>query len=395
MGKPSIFYVITSLNRGGAETHLWRVLPDLKDKGYDISIITIREKGELAEKFEGKGIRVFGPLLKYPKPNVGDHIWGPSIKLPIMSRFGSRLWYLVRMLQLCLCLMIRRPDVIHFFLPEGYLIGGIASIFAMLPNRVMSRRSLNVYQSKYPAVVRKLELILHKKMKLILGNSQEVVSQLISDEGCDPTKVRLIYNGMRKPKLRGDNIRAQFNIDLDDVVFTQVANLIPYKGYEDLIRACATLPKDKKWKLLIVGADRDWYREVLETLVLDMDINDRVIFTGPSEAVADIYAASDVGVLASHEEGFSNAILEGMAAKLPMVVTNVGGNAEAVLDKQTGLVVPPHAPKELGQALTAMLEKTDLRERYGSAGLTRLEEKFSHQVCVDTYDRLYQELIKS
>jgi glycosyltransferase involved in cell wall biosynthesis len=120
---------------------------------------------------------------------------------------------------------------------------------------------------------------------------------------------------------------------------------------------------------------------------------DQISFFGSRDDVADILAASDIGILASHQEGFSNAVLEGMAAGLPMVVTDVGGNAEAVLDGVTGLVVPARDPRRLAQAITQLAHDKQRRVAFGTAGRQRAAECFSQEQCKRRYDVLYRGLL--
>ena len=94
--------------------------------------------------------------------------------------------------------------------------------------------------------------------------------------------------------------------------------------------------------------------------------------------------AADIGMLCSHEEGFSNALLECMAASLPVVATDVGGNAEAVVDRETGLLVPSQAPDQLAQAILELARSPDLRLRFGAAGRSRVETLFSLRSSVDS-----------
>ena len=83
-----------------------------------------------------------------------------------------------------------------------------------------------------------------------------------------------------------------------------------------------------------------------------------------------------------------------MAASLPMVVTDVGGNSEAVTDGVTGYVVPPHSPQRLAEALARLGSDADLRRAFGDAGRARVEAEFSLGRCVDQYAALYVELVE-
>jgi glycosyltransferase involved in cell wall biosynthesis len=104
--------------------------------------------------------------------------------------------------------------------------------------------------------------------------------------------------------------------------------------------------------------------------------------------------ASDIGILApTRNEGFSNAVLESMAAGLPMVVTDVGGNAEAILDGETGFVVPSHEPSALGGAILKLAEAPQLRRAMGGGARNRAADKFSLAASIDQYCALYEELL--
>ena len=114
---------------------------------------------------------------------------------------------------------------------------------------------------------------------------------------------------------------------------------------------------------------------------------------GQRDDAPALLAAAGVGILCSHQEGFSNSILEGMAAGLPMLVTDVGGNAEAVVDGETGLVVPAHDPARLGAALASLAGDPAPRRAMGAAGRRRAAEHFSLDECVAAYERLYEGLL--
>ena len=116
-------------------------------------------------------------------------------------------------------------------------------------------------------------------------------------------------------------------------------------------------------------------------------------FLGERSDVPALLAAADFGILSSHQEGFSNVILESMAAGLPMIVTNVGGNPEAVLDRQTGIVVPPHDPQALGQAIVELAHDGTLRRQLADGAVSRVRKEFSMESCVNAHERLYEQLL--
>ena len=379
----SILFVIGNLDVGGAERHLVQLLPLLKRNGLNPSVYTITHKGQMAHLLENNGITVTEPPLASNLRNMPRPI-RRIILLPL-SMFG-----LFRALG-------KGNDVVHLFLPMAYLLGGIATVILPVKMRVMSRRSLNAYQLKHPILTR-VEKWLHGKMDAILGNSLAVTKELAL-EGANEDRIGLIYNGIDTKPFENpapkNEIRKNLNIGDDALIMTIVANLIPYKGHADLIAALALIagkiPGD--WGLLVVGRD-DGIQSKLVEQAIKAGINNNIHWLGSRNDVADVLAASDMGILCSHEEGFSNSILEGMAAGLPMVVTDVGGNKEAVIDGQTGLVVPAHSPLDLGQAILRLAGGGDLRKTMGNAARKRLDENFTISACAAKYVNFYHGLIE-
>lgn len=385
-GKPAnkrILYVIGTLDLGGAELHLKLIAPRLKRLGWEPTIYCLGRRGAQADEIQAAGVDVIGP----PLPMAA--IWRFILLRPIRLA-ASAVGLLIQLIS-------RRPQIAHFFLPASYAVGGPLALLARTPNRVMSRRSLNLYQQKLPLVA-SLEHWLHKRMNAVLGNSEAVVRELIELEGCPPNRIGLIHNGIDTKAFFGQpgkaDIRDQLSIDPESFVAIIVANLIPYKGHADLLDALSRV-RDRlpqTWTLLCVGRD-DGILPQLEDLARAQGIADRVRFLGERKDVPRLLAAADAGVLCSHQEGFSNAILEGMAAGLPMVVTDVGGNGEAVLDGETGFVVPPRDPEALGEAMLKLASDPSRRAKQGKKARARVEAHFSIQTCVGKYDRLYSALL--
>ena len=144
--------------------------------------------------------------------------------------------------------------------------------------------------------------------------------------------------------------------------------------------------------MLLAGRD-EGLRPELEALAAKRGIAENVVFLGERSDVPRLLAAADFGLLTSHEEGFSNVVLEGMAAALPMIVTDVGGNAEAVLDGETGFVVPPSNPKAIGEAVLRLAGDRNLRKSLGDAGRKRVAEHFSMEACQNAHLELYRTLL--
>lgn len=378
-----ITVVIGSLNRGGAETHLLNILPRLDRALFDIDVFVLSERGELASEMERLGVPVSAPWFER---NGGAR------------SLLSRIFALVAIsIQLWVHLLLKRPKIVHFFLPASYCIGGIVSLFAAIPHRIMSRRSRNHYQAKYPLIGR-FEKYLHKTISYALGNSKAVIDDLYS-EGISKEKTKLIYNGVDFSKFKefkkNGVVRKELSIADDRAMMVLVANLIPYKGHRDLIEALRLLPSltQEKWHMVCVGRDDGIGRE-LQDLAEQAGIAPFFTLTGARSDIPQILGDADIGLLVSHEEGFSNAVLEGMAAALPMVVTDVGGNAEAIVDGVTGFVVPAKFPERIAQALATLLNDRGIARRMGEASSDRAQKLFSMEACVREYNGFYRNLLK-
>jgi len=376
--RNELLFVVTGLGRGGTERHLLQVLPQLRAAGFDPLVYSLTGRGAIGPELEAAGIEVrCGPLAETQ---------GLLRPLRLAAAFAGLCWLLIR----------RRPALLHCFLPAAYILGGTASLLLGPRLRVMSRRSLNAYQA-HARGAGWLERRLHRHMAAVLGNSRAVVAQLLQ-EGVAPEKLALIYNGIELPRpvTAADRVavRTRLGVTADALVLILIANLIPYKGHRDLLEALgqikAKLPAG--WRLLLAGRD-DGIGEELKRQADGLGLSEHLIWLGERTDVAQLIAASDMGLLCSHEEGFSNAILECMAAALPMVVTDVGGNAEAVVEGTTGWVVPPRAPERLARAILALAGDPAQRLAFGEAGKARVMAEFSRQAMVRDYLRLYTALL--
>ncbi len=374
--RTRILIIISSLAIGGTEKHVASVSAALRDRGWNVSVYSVTGEGPVAATLRSKGVTVILP------PLVTGVLARRVFRAP------------ATMLHLFLLLLRERFTIVHCFLPEAYLVGVPIAVLTRIRLRIMSRRSLNKYQSQHP-VAGYLERRLHSRMSAVIANSQSVARELEA-EGVAPARLGLIYNGLDSevstPAGR-DRTRDALGVGETTLVFVIVANLIPYKGHLDLVRAFgAAAPKMAvDWRLWIVGRD-DGLGPEIRALAISLGVDDRLSYLGPRDDIPDLLSASDVGLLSSHEEGFSNAILEGMRAGLPMIVTDVGGNSEAVIHGETGVVVPPRDPSALAEAILRLTSDRALRRSLGDNARRRIEQRFTLASCVDAYEALYRGL---
>lgn len=381
--RPRLLFVALSLDVGGAERHLSTVLPELARRGWPITIYCMNRLGAFAKDVADAGVEVIGPPVER-RPGLQS----TARRLIATARAGARLIGVIRRI---------RPTIAHFFLPEAYIIGAPIALLQRVPICVMSRRGLNLYQRNWSGAA-EIERRLHPRMAAVLANSQRVVADLEA-EGCRADQIGLIYNGVGITGLDGGEdrlaVRASLGIEADGLVAIVVANLIAYKGHADLLDALALIKSRMPAGVRVICIGRDeGARASLEAKTTELGLDGVVTFLGVRNDVARLLAAADLSILPSHEEGFSNAVIEAMAAGLPVVVTDVGGNAEAVADNENGFVVPPRNPALLGEAVMKLLAEPALRKRFGAAGRRRARERFSLAASVDRYEKVYRGLLQ-
>ena len=365
---------------GGTERHLAQIAPGLARRGFDVTLYCIAKEGAQLSDLAGGGVRLAGTAPVRALRGASEAVTLATGALGLIPE-----------------MLLGRPDIAHFFLPHAFLAGSIAAAITQVPIRIMSRRCQNLYQAKHPRLAR-LERAMHGSMSAVLANSQSVLDELIGDEGVPPKRAGLIYNGVDLAAFSApfdrSAVRASLGIEQNATVIATLANLIPYKGHADLLTGLAHI-KDRlpqPWRLLAIGRDGGALA-ALQAQAADLGLAANIHWLGQRRDIADLLRASDIGVLASHQEGFSNAVIESMAAGLPMVVTNAGGNAEAVQHGATGLVVPARQPRQLGQAIAQLVLDRPMARAMGIQARQRAETHFSLTACLDGYEQLYRSLL--
>lgn len=368
---PKVLIVSHRLAIGGTENHLVHILPKLSQYGIAASLFLLERGGMLETVLAAKNVSIAGP------PSASSNL----------HRVIQGGWHLYGHLRR------HRTDIVHFFLPEPYLIGSLASMLAGAKVRVMSRRSLARYQQRH-RILAVFEKWLHRHTHVLLGNSNAVVDDLIR-ECNDRSKIGLIYNGVEVPDQADDEVRKKAREDLglspNCLILVIVANLVFYKGHEDLLRALALAQEQlpREWQLLVIGRD-DGIGSSLKETAASLGLGKHVVWFGECQDAERFFFVADIAVIASHEEGFSNSLIEAMARGLPVIATAVGGNLDAIVNGESGLLVPAKAPQALAQAIVSLADDPELRSSLGAAARCRVINLFSLEACVRRYANLYK-----
>jgi glycosyltransferase involved in cell wall biosynthesis len=211
--------------------------------------------------------------------------------------------------------------------------------------------------------------------------------------GIPRSKTLVLPNGVDLPAAASlpeqAQARATLGLPLEGLLVASVARLNPVKRLDVLLQALALV---EEAKLVLVGDGPE--RGRLEALAESLGISGRVHLAGYREDVWPWLAACDVFALSSEWEGMPNAVLEAMAAGLPVVATRVGGTPDVVVEGVTGYLVPSDDPLALARALKALIRDSGLRYQMGAAGRHRVEERFSVERMVERTQALYEELLE-
>jgi glycosyltransferase involved in cell wall biosynthesis len=223
--------------------------------------------------------------------------------------------------------------------------------------------------------------------------SETVKFTLKTREQIDSEKIIVIPNGIiieedgRKPPQPTD-----WPVFSPRPVLGTVGRLSPEKGHRQLLEALAILrQQDQIFQAIFIGDGPFKNELLLETKELRLE--EYVSWVGPQTNVMEWLPYFDLFVLSSHWEGISQALLEAMAASLPVVATAVGGNLEVIENELTGYLVPPNNPQQLASAIHELLKNPEKRQQMGRLGKIRCQEKFNLDTVITEIDTLYRKLL--
>lgn len=370
-------YVIGSLGIGGAETQMAMLVGALIDRGWCCELFILEPDGPLRRKLEDRGAVIHSGGY--------DSTASRPIKLFLLLRVLLRLFLLVRR---------TNPSVLHAYLPLTNFMGAVIGRLGGVPKVITSRRALGTHQERH-RFWKFFDRVANFFSHYVTVNSRAVWDDTIRRDAIDPIKLVHIANGLEEGALGIDSqsresVRRMLGLAESQLGLVAVGNLIPYKGHRDLINAMPHILKRIPHLLLfIVGEDRG-IGASLKSLTEELGVSAFVQFMGRRNDVRKILSGMDLFVLPSHEEGFSNALLEAMASSLAIVATDVGGNREALDDGRLGILVPPHDSNALAAAISGLLADVAACHKLGRLARTHVRLNYSVTNMVNAHVRLYE-----
>ncbi len=234
----------------------------------------------------------------------------------------------------------------------------------------------------------------------VLANSYAVRGWLI-EKGLRNADIRVIPNGILVPACRtaldSFPVRDELNIKHDAPVIAVVGRLTRTKGLEFFLDAAAAVVRRfPAVRFLVVGDSvvEPQYRTELENRAAALNLTNHVIFTGQRHDIESMMREITIAVSPSLTESFSNSVLEAMAAGLPIVATNVGGNPELITDGEHGIVVPPRDSAALARAMVALLESPQLGQTLAKNARNKVIKQYSLDSVLKQTEELYVGLLE-
>jgi len=378
--RPRVLHVIGSLDVGGAEGQIVEIVRGLAGR-FEFHVGLLSSGGPLEPL-----ARAAGAEIHILSSRTGT--MRPALRAWRVARAQSRLRALIRRLE---------PDITHAWLFEMSLLAAVARWPHRATPFIVSRRSLVNWIARYP-VYFPLSRWTNRQADLLLANSKAVRAEVMRKEGVEGRRVEVIYNGVDTtayaPGPPDDGLRHELGLPPGLPVVGMVANLHAYKGHEEVVEAVAALRGEgHPCALLFVGRDGD-AAVPLRHLIAERKLPD-VVFAGARPDIPRMLRLMDVFVSASHEEGFSNSILEAMSTGRAILATGVGGTVEQIEDGVSGLLVPPHAPIPLLTALRRLAGDPALRQALGAAARETALRKFGLTRAFEETAALYERLLRS
>lgn len=365
-GKLNLVRIISDLPVGGVEKRLVSALPRLSEK-FNVSVVCIRERGELAQELEKKNIPV------YVVPFKGRIHPGSIFALTKLLKSIS-------------------AHIVHTHMYRPNVSGTISARFAAVPVVISNIHNVLQWDTKRQIAMDKF---VNRFRDSVIAVSDEVKRDYMEKTGIDGGKCTVIYNGVDTESFRPGRISSgflkEFKVNENTRIVVNPARLVPQKDHKTFLYSAREVIKNYRGdvKFFIVGSGK--CRNDIIDLSRNLGIYDKVVMTGKRDDMVQILQSSHISVLSSIKEGFSNVILESMACAVPMVATDVGGNREAIAE--TGYLVNAGDYTNMAGRIINLLNDEPLRKEFGEKARKRAVDLFSIEKMIEKTEDLYFNLL--
>ena len=377
--KPNVLFIIDSFEQGGSERQAMQLLRQLHASGRcRVHLACLQNRGSLRAEADQLGI---GEIHEYALNSFYD------------LNFVRQLRRLVHFIK------EKEIDVVHTHCFYTNIFGMTGAFLAGVRGRVTSKGETDGFRTP---MQKRAERIAFRLSHRVIANCLVVQNQLIR-EGVSPSKIIQHYNGLDMDRMKvpagltREKVLAAFGLPQEPSrrFVSIIANLRnTVKDHPMFLRVAARVRAAIPDAGFVIAGEGELMNDLRE-LAKQLGIHDDVFFIGRCDSVADLLFASDVGVLSSRAEGFANAILEYMAAGLPVVATDVGGAREAIVEGETGYVVASGDDEKMAERIIQLLNGPERARAMGERGKLIIADKFSCDRHLQNTLELYDELLST
>lgn len=365
--RMKIIFVSHAADLYGAPRSLLLLLKQLNREKYD-PLVVCPWQGPLVERIESLGIRVFIVPKWEPNSTRGILSWGKVL---------GRLRHIAKLIRI---LSHEGPDVVYVN-TIAHASPIIAAKLCRLPIIVHVRES----RSFFMGIKRKVRLFPIRYFPRRFIVVSQAIKELLVDQGIPESKISVVYNGVDLNEFsitleEREQYREALALNTSDILVGTVGQINPRKGTVYFVEAANSVRKqmeDAVKFIIIGGSGNPSYSAKVGDLIARYDLNRHLILTGFKENVRGYLGAMDIFVNPTLEEPFARVNLEAMAMGKPIIATDVGGNPEAILDGETGFLIPPKDPDELAIKIMKLAANNELRQQLGNAARRRVENNFT------------------
>jgi glycosyltransferase involved in cell wall biosynthesis len=361
-----ILHLITSLEVGGAQHGMLLGLPRFNLDRYEHIVCSLMDRMQMAEQFSRAGIEVRSLNLKR-KTDLA---------------VGWRLRSLIGEI---------RPDILHTYLLHSNVLGRVVGRLTGVPKIIGSERTIGQAR-RWGRLLTKLTNPLTDAVEV---NSEIGAKAISADLGIPYSKIEVVRSGIDLTAYSTSNgrdeTRASLGLTSDQHLVLYIGRLRRVKGVEYGLKAFALVLKEHPSAHMALAGEGDQL-DSLMSLTNKLGISENVTFLGVRNDLPSILNSADSVLMPSLNEGFPRTAIESMAAGKPIVATRVGGTPEAIIDRETGILVGVRDVDAMSRAVSELINTPELRSRLGQAGRNRAQDNYSVEQYVSRLDGLYREL---
>lgn len=291
-------------------------------------------------------------------------------------------------------LKMNNIDIIHTHNYKSDIVGSLAARLAgkrwvaTNHNWLNTSRRLRLYEH--------LDAFVLKFADKVVAVSDDIKAGMVK-RGFRPGQVNVIHNGIDTDlfadRVLKKDLRRELGINNDDIVVSIVGRLAKEKGIEIFLDAAKIVLNSKKDVRFLIVGDGPLNGD-LKSRAQELDLGDRVIFTGNREDMPQIYSITDILVNSSYIEGLPMTILEAMAAKVPIIATKVGAVPKVILNEHNGILLEPGNAESLAKEICDLIERPDKRKSLAEAAYRDVREKWGVGVMAANYREVYKEVLE-